>query len=229
LPLCMALRAVSDGDHKLRTDCPRAQHLAQYPEIITVIPVVALVPARASALLPPIGDRFMLSIPLHHRCQHFQVPLSGSCRVPAPHLLQDMSLNSNRRGRRKPMLGAPHRRVEPSFRTMVNFRAVTPERLFQLLQRLLSPTRLLGNQRTHHPHTWHRETDNRFQSYKAASYFLSSYTIQPPGRKRACTIRAGNDTTTRRKSLYFTVRLIHFFRGFTCRLAFLPLFCFHVF
>jgi len=167
------------------------------------------VPPRASALLPPIGGRFMLSIPLHHRYQHYQVPLSGLCRVPAPHLLQNMSLNSNRRGRRKHMFGVLHRRVEPSSRTMVNFRAVTPQRLFQLFQRLLSPTRLLGNQRTHHPHTWHRETDNRFQSYEAATYFLSSYTIQPPGRKRACTIRAGNDTMTRRKSLYFAVR-IHF-------------------
>jgi len=186
----MVLRTVTDGFRKIRTNCLQAQ---QCPEIITVIPVVALVPARASALPPPIDDRFMLSIPLHRRCQHWQVPLPGLCRVPAPHLLQDMSLNSNRRGRKKPMFGVLHRRVEPSFRMMVNFRVVTPEHLFQLLQRLLNLTRLLGNQRTHHPHTWHRETDNRFQSYEAASHFLSSYTIRPPGRKRACTIRAGND------------------------------------
>jgi hypothetical protein len=115
-----------------------------------------------------------------------------------------MSLNTNRRGRGKPMFGVLHRRVEPSFRTMVNFRAVTPERLFQ---RLLSPTRLVGKQRTHHPHTWHRDTDNRFQSYEAASYFLSSYSIQPPGPKELARFALA---TTRRKSLYFTVRLIHF-------------------
>jgi hypothetical protein len=72
---------------------------------------------------------------------------------------------------------------------MVNFRAVTPERLFQ---RMLSPNRVLGNQRRHHPHTWHRETDNRFQSYKAAiSYHLTPYSRLDA--KRACTIRAGND------------------------------------
>src|ERR1700755_2983434 len=93
-----------------------------------------------------------------------------------------MSLNSNRRGQRKLILGVLRRRGESSFRTMVNFRAMTPDRLFQ---RLLSPIRLLGNLRRHHPHTWHRETDNRFQSYTTASYILSSYTIQPPGRKRA--------------------------------------------
>lgn len=154
----MVLRTVSGRFHKICTDCLRAQ---QHPEIITAIPVVVLVPARASALPPLIGGRFMLSIPLHHRCKHRQVPLPVLCQVPAPHLLQDMSLSSNQHGRRrKATVGVLHRRVESSFRTMVNFRTVTTERL--LLQRLFS---LTLTRRTHHPHTWHRETQNGFQSY----------------------------------------------------------------
>jgi hypothetical protein len=88
------------------------------------------------------------------------------------------------------MLGVLHRRVESSFRTMVNFRAVTPERLFQ---RLLSPTRLLGNRRTHHPHTWHRETDNRFQSYENSILYPIILHHTAAWTQRACTIRAGND------------------------------------
>lgn len=188
------LRTTSDEPHKIRTDCLQAQHPALYPEIITVIPVVASVPARALALPPPIGDHFMLSMPLHHRCQHCQVPLPGLSRVPAPHLLQDMNLNGNRRGRRKPMFGVLHRRVEPSFRTMVNFRVVTRERLFQLFQlfqRLFSPSRFLGNQRTHHPHTWHRETDNRFQSYETVFYRLTPYSCLDA--KELARFFAGND------------------------------------
>jgi hypothetical protein len=203
----MVLRTVTDGLHKIRTNCLQAQ---QCPEIITVIPVVALVPARASALPPPIDDRFMLSIPLHHRCQHWQVPLPGLCRVPAPHLLQDMSLNSNRRGRKKPIPGVLHRRAEPSFRTMVNFRAVTTERLFQ---HLFSPSRLLGIQRTHHPHTWHRETDNRFQSY--GKQHPIPYHLTPYSHLDAKELARFALATTRRKSLYFTVRLIHFLLGFS--------------
>jgi hypothetical protein len=87
------------------------------------------------------------------------------------------------------MLGVLHLRLE-SFRTMVNLRAVTPEHL--LFQRLSNPTRSLGNQRTHHPHTWHRETDNKFRSYgkQRSILYPSLYTN---GHKRACTIRAGND------------------------------------
>lgn len=197
----MVLRTVNNGLHKISTYCLRAQH-SQHPEIITVILVVALVPARVSALPPPIGGRFMSSIPLHHRWQLCQVPLPGLFRVPASHLLQDMSLNSNRRGQKKPTPGVLRCRVESSFRTMVNFRAVIPERRFQCM---LSPT--LWNQRTHHPHTWNRETDDRFQSYgkqHLISYLLTYNYLDAKGLARFAL------ATTWRKSLYFTVRLIHF-------------------
>src|SRR6266436_2688549 len=119
------LARLGDRPHKFRTDCLWAQH----PQIVTVIQVVALlVPARVSALLPPIGDRFRLSTPLHHRCPHCRVPLLEPCWVLAPHPMQDM-MKSNRRGPGKPMLGMLRRRVEPSFRTMVIFRAMTTDRL----------------------------------------------------------------------------------------------------
>jgi hypothetical protein len=84
------------------------------------------------------------------------------------------------------MPGVLHRRLE-SFRTMVNSRAVTPERQFQCP---LSPNRLLGNQRTHHPHIRHRETSNRFRSHGKHHVIPSSYTIRT---QKSCTIRAGND------------------------------------
>ena len=121
---------------------------------------------RAPALSPPIGDCCRLSTPLYHRCPRNWVPLPELCRVPAPHLLQDMSLNRNRRGRRKAMLGVLQHRVELSFRTT----AMTVECLFQCL---LSPTRFMGNQWTHHPHTRNRETDKS----EATFYILSSYII----------------------------------------------------
>ena len=96
----------------------------------------------------------------------------------------------NRRGQRKPLIG---RRVEPSFRTMINYRAWLADRLVQAPGVFLrerpppDPGQLLEIQLTHHLHTWPRET--KFQCYE--TYIPSSHTAVRT--RRVYTFRAGND------------------------------------
>jgi hypothetical protein len=165
---------------------------AQLPQIITVIPLVAsVVPARAPPLPPPMCGRFRLST--HRQCPS-QVPLLGLCRVPI------QFLTSNRRGRRKPMLGGFHRRP---FRAMLNFRAVT-DRLVQALglffreRPLLYPDRFLKSQLMRHPHTWPR--------FLWEQHPISHHTAAR--MQKAYTFCAGND----KEGVVFHIRLIHFFR-----------------